>query len=219
MNLTRMVVLANSWKRHDYCIAGIDLETGTWVRPVTDLDDGRVPQRLMNLRGRVPALLDVLDIPLDSKGPDFGFECENRWILPGRWRHAGVVTAQSVSRFVIQPQFVLHTPGKSVSPDALRAMPFDQRATLQLIRVDNFSVRDNTSDQAYLGRRRWTGRIQCGDSEFEANITDPVYHEKLSGGHQPAQDCLLTVSLSMPWPKDAPLCWKLIAGVIELSES
>jgi hypothetical protein len=214
--MTRIVVLANSWKRHDFCIAGIDLDSGKWVRPVTRLDDGRVPADQMKLRGRVPALLDVIEIPLDSSGRDFGFESENRWLLPGAWRHVGVETPESITRFAIEPGLILHNRGRSVSPEMLQAMPFEERITLQLVRVDNFAVRDNTGDETYLGRRRWSGRIKCGGSEFEANITDPVYHAKLSEGHRPAPSCLLTMSLSMPWPKDAPKCWKLIAGVIEL---
>ena len=85
MTMMRIVVLANSWKHHDWCLAGIDLDTGKWVRPVTGLDDGRIPQTAMKLGGYFPELLDVLEIPLDSTGPDFGFESENRTILSGLW--------------------------------------------------------------------------------------------------------------------------------------
>jgi len=85
MSTTRIVVLANSWKHQDWCLAGIDLDTGKWVRPVTGLDDGRVPEKSMKLDGYFPKLLDILEIPLDSTGPDFCFESENRIILPGRW--------------------------------------------------------------------------------------------------------------------------------------
>lgn len=54
----------------------------------------------------------------------------------------------------------------------------------------------------------------------KAKITDPVFLKKLESGHQPASNCLVTVSLGIPWApsdsEDEPLCWKLIAGVIEL---
>jgi hypothetical protein len=212
----RIVVLANSWKRLDYCLAGIDLDSGKWVRPVTRLDDGRVPADAMRLWGRTPALLDLLEIPLDATGPDFGFESENRWLLPGRWRHLGTTTPESIAGFAVQPEFILHNRGRSVSPDVIAAKPAAQRITLQLIRVDDFTVRDNTRDSDYLGKRRWVGRVRYKGTEIETNITDPVYHVKLGNGHQPASSCLLTMSLSMPWPKEAPKCWKLIAGVIEL---
>ncbi|MFP4135259.1 MAG: dual OB domain-containing protein [Halothece sp.] len=52
-------------------------------------------------------------------------------------------------------------------------------------------------------------------------MTDPVFTEKLQAGYQPTGNYLVTVSLGMPWaPKkwegEAP-CWKLIAGVIQIS--
>lgn len=81
----RIICLANSWKRGARCIAGIDLATGRWVRPVTEAPDGGVPDHVRKLRKREPALLDILDLPLAPAGPDFGFGCENRLILPGRW--------------------------------------------------------------------------------------------------------------------------------------
>lgn len=73
------------------------------------------------------------------------------------------------------------------------------------------------------GNTEWRGTIQTNKSArlLEAKITDPVFVEKLNTGYQPQNNCLITVSLSLPWkPHDhwegeAP-CWKLIAGVIEL---
>src|SRR5215211_2344269 len=83
--MTRIVCLANSWKRSERCVAGIDLGTGRWVRPVTASIDGSVPRHVRAVRKGEPGLLDQIDLPLASTGPDFGFECENRLILPGRW--------------------------------------------------------------------------------------------------------------------------------------
>ena len=54
-----------------------------------------------------------------------------------------------------------------------------------------------------------------------AKISDPVLIDKLDFGYQPKINCLVTMSLSMPfkphhdWEGEAP-CWKLISGVIEL---
>jgi len=99
-------------------------------------------------------------------------------------------------------------------------MPFEERVTLQLIRIDNFKVSDarrNTAD-----RPNWKGTIQSGGRKLKVKITDPVYFEMLNRGHTPSQSCFLTMSLTMPhkppdWDEDEePVCWKLIAGVIEL---
>ena len=51
---TRIICLANSFKHTERCIAGIDLVTGKCVRPVSDLDDGRVPQKIRLIDGKEP---------------------------------------------------------------------------------------------------------------------------------------------------------------------
>ena len=48
--------------------------------------------------GREPSLGDVLAIPLAETGPDFGFECENRSILPGKWRLVRVASTEELRR-------------------------------------------------------------------------------------------------------------------------
>ena len=65
--LTPLIVLANSWKHHDYCIAGINPETGRWLRPVSDLNDGRIAKDAMQLDGYFPQLMDVIEISGSSE--------------------------------------------------------------------------------------------------------------------------------------------------------
>ncbi len=221
MSLTRIVVLANSWKHHDWCIAGIDLDTGKWVRPVTDLDDGRVPRTAMKLDGCFPALLDVLEIPLAPTGPDYDFESENRSILPGVWRHKGALSAQDLHRYVERPPCILHNHNRYVTCEEMQHKPFGERITLQLIRVDRLRIRDARRNPA--GRHIWKGIVPSGGRWLEANITDPMLHGRLDRCEGPPPGpCLVTMSLSMPhkpphWPADAkPAYWKLIAGVVEL---
>ncbi|MHC4691601.1 MAG: dual OB domain-containing protein [Planctomycetota bacterium] len=222
MSITRIVVLANSWKHHDWCLAGIDLDTGRWVRPVTDLDDGRVPVKSMKLGGYFPQLLDVLEIPLDSTGPDFGFESENRTILPGRWYLCDRMTPEDIEKYAKRPYYVLHNRRKYVTTTELRQKPFEKRVTLQLIRVDNFKVRD--ARRKPVDKPNWNGTILSGRRKLEVKITDPVFFERLNSGHKPSPSCFLTMSLGMPYkPPDwdegeEPVYWKLITGVIELQK-
>ncbi|HEX5505363.1 MAG TPA: hypothetical protein VFW96_22285, partial [Thermomicrobiales bacterium] len=97
--MTQIICLANSWKHGERCIAGIDQRTGRWIRPVTDLDDGRVPRDTRFIGGAEPALLDIVLIPLADSGPHDDFERENRSILPGRWRRLGRVRPADVCRY------------------------------------------------------------------------------------------------------------------------
>jgi len=220
MTLTRIVVLANSWKHQDWCLAGIDLDNEKWIRPVTGLDDGRVPKKSMKLGGYFPELLDVLEIPLHSTGPDFSFESENKSILPGRWYQRDKMTPKDIEKYAKQPYYVLHNQKKYVTPRELQQKSFEKRVTLQLIRVDNFEVRDTRTKPT--DKHSWKGVIFSGDRELDVGITDPVFSKRLNSGHKPSTSCFLTMSLGMPYkPSDwdeneEPVCWKLIAGVIEL---
>lgn len=222
MTMTPIVVLANSWKNQDWCLAGIDLDTGKWVRPVTGLDDGRVPETSMKLGGYFPALLDILEIPLHSTGPNFDFESENRSILPGRWYQRGKMTPKDIERYARRPYYVLHNHRKYVTLSELQQKPFEKRVTLQLIRVDSFKVRD--ARRKPTDKQSWKGVILSGGREIEVGITDAVCFESLNSGHEPSPSCFLTMSLSMPykppdWDEDEePVCWKLISGVIELQK-
>lgn len=183
MSIKHIVVLANSWKNKDWCLAGIDLETGKWIRPVTSLDDGRVPKTSMKLGGYFPALLDVLDIQLDSSEPDFGFESENRTILPGRWYLRNKLTLNDIEKYARKPYYVLHNHKKYVTTRELQQKPFEKRVTLQLIRVDNFKVRD--ARRKTTDKPNWQGTILSGGRKHNVKITDPVYFDKLNGAISP----------------------------------
>ncbi|NUM54281.1 MAG: hypothetical protein HUU46_11605 [Candidatus Hydrogenedentes bacterium] len=216
--MTPLIVLANSWKHHDYCIAGINPETGKWVRPVSGLNDGRIPKDSMQLDGYFPLLLDVIEVPLADDGPDFGFERENRSILPGKWRLLGRATVADLMVFAETPRVILHNELRYVTIEDMQRKPFKDRATLQLIHVESFAAKR----MQVIEKNYWSGILKSGDNTINPRITDPVYHERLNSGHPPSGPCLLTASLSMPWvppgwkETKSPPCWKLIAGVIEL---
>ncbi|NES17993.1 MAG: hypothetical protein F6K41_03480 [Symploca sp. SIO3E6] len=218
-SIKKIICLSNSWKHHERCIAGIDLDTSKWIRPVCDAlypEDGRIPKKIRLVAGREPQLLDILAIPLSSIGQDFGFECENLSVLAGDWQCVGRVEPNAVFKYCGNFSEILHNRGKYVNPSYLTSLPFPKRRTLQLVHVVNFSVEKGNSTG-------WRGIIQSANSPglTYAKITDPVLIDKLDFGYQPKNNCLVTMSLSMPykprpdWEGEAP-CWKLISAVIEL---
>jgi hypothetical protein len=220
--MTRIVCLANSWKRGERCIAGVEVATGRWVRPVTETTDGSVPGHVRKVRKGEPGLLDLIDLPLASTGPDFGFECENRLILPGRWYVGGHLRTADLRGYLLPGQPILHTTTPYVTVAYMQGLAPDERRTLQLVEATDFAVR--TTGRHHSGQRVWKGRFTAPDGRWlEANITDPVFSARLDAGLLAPAHCLLTISLSLPWrPPDwsgeGEPCWKLIAGVIELDE-
>lgn len=217
--MTEIICLANSWKRGERCIAGINLLKSQWIRPVSDLPDGRIPKEMRLIGGTEPALLDVLEIPLARTGPDFGFECENLSVLSGTWQRVGQVPAAFLNKYCCNKEYILHNEQRYVTVSFLQSLPKHQRHTLQLIQAVTFSVR--SIGQRFESSSKWEGSLMTsGGQRLTTNITDPVFIRRLELGHQPQCPCLVTVSLSMPWRPpdwegDDP-CWKLIAAVVEL---
>jgi hypothetical protein len=220
VNLTRIIVLANSLKHTDRCLAGIEVATGKWVRPVTNLDDGRVRQSDMQLGGHIPQPLDILDLPLATTGTDFGFESENRTILPGQWHLYGRAKVKDVLKYARRASCILHNGWKYVTIEEMKCKAIEDRTTLELIHVDNFTIQDKRKS---LGdAHEWKGIVFSNKRQLDLKITDLAFSEKLNNGHTPSKSCLLTMSLSMPYKppdwkaEDPPAYWKLIAGVLEL---
>ena len=217
--LTSIICLANSWKHGDRCIAGINPETGRWIRPISDLEDGRIPRSMRLLEGKEPQLLDMIQIPLGKTGNDFGFESENLSVLPGRWKKQGQVTAKEILKYSSSEPYILHNYKKFVTVTELARKPFALRKTLQLVHVTEFVVEKK---QRETGTNQYKATIvsRNGQRLNRLGITDPLLVKKLDQGNEPIVPCLVTVSLSMPhrppnWEGDDP-CWKLIAAVMEL---
>ncbi|QZZ19099.1 hypothetical protein J5X98_16960 [Leptothermofonsia sichuanensis E412] len=222
--MTQIICLANSWKHGERCIAGIDLMTGNWIRPVSDLSDGRVPWFVRMVDGQEPQLLDILDIPLaDTASSHWDFARENHSILPGEWRRVGRLQVTDLLPYCDYRNSILHNPDRCVTVPYLRALPPGDRQTLQLVYAKELSVQGIFK---LSGRRKWQATLNgaSGHSLVNVTITDPVFVERLETGYRPQHPCLVTVSLSLPFRpaqecEQDEACWKLIAGVIELSEA
>lgn len=217
--VSSIICLANSWKHGDRCIAGINPQNGRWVRPISDLDDGRIPRSMRLLDGQEPRLLDIINIPLGDTGNDFGFESENLSVLPGQWKKQGEVTAKEMLKYCQSDQYLLHNSKKYVTVSELKRKPFSLRKTIELVHVTEFSIETKQRD---VGINQYKGSITSvhGQRLKNLGITDPLFVQKLDRGDQPVVPCLVTLSLSMPhrppnWEGDDP-CWKLIAAVIDL---
>ncbi len=215
-----LVCLANSRKHGARCVAGLDPFSGQWIRPISRLPDGRVEKHERLVQGREPQLLDILGIPLADWGTDFGFECENRFLLPGEWTIEGRLEPSKLLRFCSRQQHVLHNDGNYVTVEYMRTLPPEQRRTLALVESRDFRV--FSSGLSANGGHKWRATFSAdGGTPITAIVTDPALVERLEEGHEPDAHCLVTVSLSMPWkPKgwheESEPCWKLVAGVIEL---
>ncbi|RUR75786.1 hypothetical protein ACF3DV_28700 [Chlorogloeopsis fritschii PCC 9212] len=212
--MVQIICLANSKKYGDRCIAGIENSTGKWIRPVTNLEHGQVPKEMCLVDNEEPRLLDILEIPLLDTCP--GYEYENRLIVHGKWQRVGQASIADILQYCEAE--ILHSQWQTSVPISfLESLLEHQRRTLQLMRTTKFQV------DYCEGTRKWEASILTANAQtIRAKITDLALIDKLNQGTTIGNECLVTISLGQPWRKtdlDEFACWKLIAGVIELSKS
>jgi ATP-dependent DNA helicase RecQ len=221
--VARIICLANSRKHGAHCVAGIELGTGRWVRPVSKLDDGRLTREMRLLEGREPELMEILRIPVAETGPDYEYESENRLLLPGLWVSEGNISHEKLLHYCSTEPQILHDSESYLTVEFMKSLPFHERRTLQLVETERFSVFD--AGLSEHGGHKWRGLLVTPTgAKLTARITDPVFVERLESGYRPGNHCMVTISLSMPfkpddWTEDSTPCWKLIAAVIEMPDS
>jgi hypothetical protein len=217
----KIICLANSRKHGNHCIAGIAAPGGAWLRPISTLPDGALPREAILVEGREPQLLEVLDVPLaGGAARDFGFQPENHLLGDGAWRSEGTVSPFVALSSCEHLEYLLHGPGDRVSYSWLKALPADERRSLQLAHVWDVSFRVSATAKGSPQVRALFTYAGTGGRRTRYNlvVTDPAVEARIREGDRYRRHCLLAVSLGMPYPPEArePDCFKLVAGVVEI---
>ena len=208
--MTQMICLANSWRPGGRCVAGIDVDTGEWVRPVPP-GGGAIPESRTYMQGRYLELLDVVEVDLDEPTLTTRYQRENRAVRNWDWQRVRVATVDEVLEYRSRDRWALHGQGQVVEPSLMEQLPPEQWVSLQLFATTNAAFR--------LGPYRWQAYFSVGraGSRYCISITDPVAAQQLDQGENISAKCLLTLSLTEPVEVygKPELCYKLVAGVIE----
>ena len=70
MTKADILCLANSWKSGGRCVAGIRMDDGSWIRPVSDTDDGELTPSQCTLDNQRQARpLDIVRLYLKEPAP------------------------------------------------------------------------------------------------------------------------------------------------------
>lgn len=207
----KIICLANSYKHQGRCIAGIDMASGQWVRPISNLDDGRIPIENQYIKAEHISILDIIDIPIDVNRKS-GYEIENYCYTNRPWQTIG--QAKVVDLLNHREQELIYSYyGRAIPYNYLNAQ--SPLRTLQLIEVKSLSCYKNSRD-------RWRARIldeKYDFADFDLSITDPIALDKLNRGGQLSSHNLICMSLGQPWQAtsaDELMCYRLIAGIIEV---
>lgn len=220
--MTRVLVLANSEKLSGRCVAGIDLSSGRWLRPVSARATGELaPTEYVARTGSSSVEVVPGDVVEMSLGKNRGsiyhpedVQVNGSWTLVERWTAKKV--ASDLDDYIERNALLLGSTGDRLAVSEIGGRT--DHSSLQLIRADLLTVHWTTS---MSGNAQLRGTVRAGDVWENLSITDPRLKQSLGGGQQPTKvaNCLLTISLAVPFrPTGASedYCFKIIAAVLPL---
>jgi len=215
MASTEILCLAYSMKHGGRCVAGLDLNTGGWVRPVSAAEDGTLSEAACTLDiGRPIRPLDVVRIPLREPRPA-PHQPENWVIGAGDWRHVEDWSIDDASEYLgeaLEPgATLLGDQSKSLGWDVIQEHGVDASLCLVRVTAPRFEVND---------WNRFRARFRRGGTYYDLSCTDlapwatRAYRQ---GGIAPDGDWYLTVSLGEPW-EETNHCYKIVAAGLQIPE-
>jgi hypothetical protein len=220
-----ILCLANSHKERGSCIAGLRLDGGGWIRPVSGRTlHGELYRTHYILQdGSLPQLFDRIRISFRERRAS-AHQPEN-WLIADRsW--------ELVSRGLF-PEFapLLQSNLSNRSPlfgDASHRIPFarfkTEPALSSLCLIWPRNLRWRIEKHSYNAHKA-IAQFQLAGKGYRLSVTDPARltaFRALPPGEYPVTACgiapeievLLTVSVSEPW--EDGYCYKLVAGILPL---
>lgn len=180
----RLLVLANSFKDADRCVAGRELvavggqtRLGPWVRPVSRHGRGELwAAEHAYPGGRSVAVLDVATVALDEHRPDPG-QPEN-WALacPVEWADRTTRRGRPPADALVEhPPDLWLQPGQPtdrVTHDHVLARPPEQ--SLFVIRPDSLRLAFWSEDRGGYTKRKRRCLIRYNGVSYDLPLTDPA---------------------------------------------
>lgn len=212
----KIVCFANSQKWKNRCVAGKDLNSFEWVRPVSDngeIKGALTDQDIAYSDGSIPKVLDIIYIPFKEQSSTI-YQPENILIENQRWEKVNVLDVSKLRSFCDHPETLW------LNDQLLDRVPLSKIAegaigqSLFLIEPQEIRISNN------YGKIR--AIFKYNDVEYNLGITDfdirEKYRNKDTGDYSvEASNILLCVSLGEPfkgYTDSEECCYKLVASVI-----
>lgn len=206
-----IICLANSRRLQGRCVAGRDIKTNEWVRPVSSGETLTINQ-IKFKDGSIPKLLDVIRFPCKEQAPLF-CQPENILIEKGIWEKLGRYD-KKIENLCDYPKSLWWNdkPGQDrIEEEFLRKNKIDQ--SLFFIKLASVIIRRRSRAEYGIKTR---AVFSYNGVEYDLGVTDPdienEYKEKPCGDYRlNTRQIYLCISLGGPFKG---YCYKLAAGVI-----
>jgi hypothetical protein len=237
MGYRDIVILANSRRHNGHCIAGKDLATFQWIRPINILGNGqpRLDQsafldsdfKALTGNPSSPGLLDCVRIGFGNNCPLY-YQPENISIDATRWETLSPYPPNEITKFVDNPKSCClqdADPYYKTIParDLIGKPPKPSLSMIRLNRKSNNIEIEHTTKQGKNPQHRL--HFNYGTKRYDFPITDYQYEilvaQSQNDDARIFNDCFVTVGLGekfSPYDTNLELHYRFIVGIYPASE-
>ena len=219
MNAKQIAIFAKSSKNNNYCVAGFDLDTKKWSRPIFDdpkTEDAVPFDAATYLNGEElceAKIFDVVEIQVENKIANNFVQPENFYCVENsRWKKIGETTLQNVLKWrgYDEREKIFFSDERTISSAEVQIQ--ENRESLLLLPVKNFVVGVEVSDRKkfyayfdYNGTRYL--RFSVGDLKIRSQ-----FENRDEGEYFLSDEVSIVCSLTNPF-SETNLCYKIVAAI------
>lgn len=173
----KIIILANSVKRSEHCVAGID-ENGNWIRPISNNGEGELTFEQIRFSDySTPNMLDLVKIGLDINANNPSHP-EDYYINGNTWELLGRTPISEIDDLINNEHDLWFQAGERT--DRISNQHLLQRNTIDsicLIRVTNFILGLSTEYNSFNDYNKKKRMIYFNHHgrNFSFSLTDPVF--------------------------------------------
>lgn len=197
-----IVILTKSSKNHGYCVAGIDVNTGKWIRLISNDQDSHGAlfyKDIIYSDGRECNIFDVVRVDV----------CKYRELLPqtenflinknNKFQKLGNMDINQVLKIHSEEKhsFIFGNLREYLIDCEIEKLKIDH--SLMIIKVENLLIEQIISDYNGIQRTKTKATFFYNSSLYEKfSVTDPYFYEVKDGFA--TDEAILVISLpDMPW--------------------
>lgn len=208
MTKADILCLANSWKSGGRCVAGIRTDDGSWIRPVSDTDEGELTPSQCTLDNQRQAMpLDVVRVYLKEPSPR-PHQPENWQITARQWRFRDRMSFREATKLLERASETHDSGIFGIAADRISARDIERRpggldASLTLVKA---------SAPEFKWGTKWNQKravFEHGGITYDLVMT----FEDSPRVAQSPSDWYFTISLGEPFHGN---CYLLVAAAIQI---
>ena len=211
-----LVILAKSAKYGNYCVAGIELSTNKWIRPISHdekIEDAVPATDLIYSDNTEAQILDVVEIDFEDTPAENKIQPENFFYKNSTWKKLGHWNLANVEKFCgfDTADFIFYDTSRRLELSTIEN--FERRKSLLLLPLENISIVTEIRDaeKKFHANFNYEGaryeRFGVGDIELRKNFSDKECGEFFIG-----ERAVATLSLTNPYKDNR--CYKMLANLL-----